>query len=60
MISNTPTDSGVYIATTEEKEKKREKDSETILIQSSSYEKIKEFKALEIVAVEINRKWYFK
>lgn len=56
MISNL-SDSGVYIATTEEKEKKREEDAEKISLQSSSFEKMKEFKVLEIVAVEINGKW---
>lgn len=57
MVSNISTDDGIYIATTEEKEKKRKEDSEKILQQSNSYEKIKEFKAFEIVAVEINGKW---
>lgn len=59
MLSTTPNDHDVYICTTEEKKNKRLQDMNKISIQSSSFEKVKEFKPLEIVAVEIDGKWYY-
>lgn len=48
----------VYIVTTKDKMEKRIKDMQSISSQSSSYDKVTQFKVLEIVAVEIEGKWY--
>jgi len=43
--------------TTKNKIEKRTKDMESISLQSSSFDKVTQFKAFEIVAVEIEGKW---
>ncbi|XP_022168298.1 uncharacterized protein LOC111032328 isoform X2 [Myzus persicae] len=48
----------VYIVTTKDKMEKREKDMQSISLQSSSYDKVTQFKVLEIVAVKIEGKWF--
>ncbi|XP_060853511.1 uncharacterized protein LOC132931636 isoform X2 [Rhopalosiphum padi] len=58
LISLEPNENGVYIATTEDKNKKQIEDMNNISIQSCFFEKVKEFKALEIVGVKINDNWH--
>ncbi|KAE9525099.1 hypothetical protein AGLY_014513 [Aphis glycines] len=58
LISLEPNENGVYIATTEDKKTKRLKDMNNMSEFSCSFEKVKEFKALEIVGVKIDDKWY--
>ncbi|KAL4141977.1 hypothetical protein QTP88_004511 [Uroleucon formosanum] len=48
----------VYIVTTKNKMEKRTKDMQSISLQSSSYDKVTHFKVLQVVAVEIEGKWY--
>jgi len=43
--------------TTKDKMEKQKKDMESILLQSSLYDKVTQYKGLEIVAVEIEGKW---
>jgi len=47
----------VYIVTTKDKMEKRNKDMQSISLQSSSYDKVSQFKVFQIVAVEIEGKW---
>ncbi|XP_029347622.1 uncharacterized protein LOC100166817 isoform X3 [Acyrthosiphon pisum] len=48
----------VYLVTTKSKLEKRTKDMESISLLSSLFDKVTQFKLLEIVAVEIEGKWY--
>lgn len=55
----TTSDNGVYIATTEKKEIKRKADQLHLqmLYNKDILQKIKEYKPLELVAVELNGEW---
>jgi len=56
--SKLPSDSkNVYLVTTKNNIEKRTKDMELISLQSSSFDKVRQFKVFETVAVEIEGKW---
>ncbi|XP_050525474.1 uncharacterized protein LOC126896591 isoform X2 [Daktulosphaira vitifoliae] len=58
LISSKTTINSVYFVTTEDKLKKRKDDSHKIEVQSSSYEKVKDFIPWSLVAVEIDGNWF--
>ncbi|XP_050057688.1 uncharacterized protein LOC114129948 isoform X1 [Aphis gossypii] len=58
LISLEPNENGVYIATTEDKKIKQFEDMNKMSVFGDCFEKVKEFKASEIVAVIIDENWY--